>query len=168
MAKHEAIESAGGDWASSTTSPTDSHEFVFGPNEEAQAARLLRDVTEVARAEILIVDPYARAGLISKLRHVPAGVKVRILTSDSMVTEDYAAALQACSGLDIEVRALPKKDLLYHDRYIVVDESDAWGWGHSFHDAGKTKHTVAQIRPVNRDRVITDFQQKWPTAQVIV
>lgn len=168
MAKHEAVSSAGGDWAVSTTSPTASHEFVFGPGEESQAARLLRDITEVARREILIVDPYARAGIVSRLCHVPVGVKVRILTGDSMVSENYASALQACPKLDVEIRALPRSTLQFHDRYIVVDHADAWAWGHSFHDGGKSKHTVAQIRPVNRDRVLADFENKWPTAQVLV
>lgn len=168
MAKHEAIQAGGSGWASSTTSPTADHEFMFGPNEEQAAARLLRDVTEVARAQILIVDPYARAKIISKLRHTRKGVKVMVLTSDSMAGEDYQTALLPHPHLDLEIRVLPKTNLQFHDRYIIVDGKDAWGWGHSFHDAGKTKHTVAQIRPVNRDRIITDFQNKWKTGKVVV
>lgn len=168
MAKHEAIRASGGGWASSGAGSTRGHEFVFGPNEEAEAARLFRDVTEVARTEVLIVDPFARSGIISKLQHVPKGVKIRILTSSSMATEDYTAELQSYPGLDIEIRVLPKGDLEFHDRYIIVDDDDAWGWGHSFHDAGKTKHTVAQIRPVNRDRILMDFRQKWPKGRVVV
>lgn len=167
LAKHEAIQAGDGRWASSTTSPTDGHEFVFGPNEEAEAARLLRDVTEVARTEILVVDPYARAGIISKLQYVPGGVGVKVLTSDRMGTENYAAERERYPNLDIEIRALPKGRLQFHDRYIIVDSKDAWAWGHSFHDAGKTKHTVGQIRPVNRDRVMTDFHLKWSTGQVL-
>lgn len=168
MAKHEALQSSSGDWAASTTSPTDGHEFVFGPDEEAEADRLLRDVTEVARTEILVVDPYARAGIVAKLQNVPSGVNVKVLTSDRMAKEDYASALQAYPRLGIKIRALPSNALEFHDRYIIVDGNDAWAWGHSFHDAGKTKHTVAQIRPVNRDLVSRDFQQKWPTAKVLL
>jgi hypothetical protein len=168
MAKHEAMQAAGSGWASLTTSPTDGHEFVFGPNEEKEAARLLRDVTEVARSQLLIVDPYARAGIISRLGYVPKGVKIMVLTSDGMSGEDYQTELQAHPHLDIEIRVLPKATLQFHDRYVIVDENDAWGWGHSFHDAGKTKHTVAQIRPVNRDRIIADFQTKWQAGKVVV
>jgi hypothetical protein len=168
MAKHEAIEASGGRWASSTTSPSDGHEFVFGPGEEAEAARLLRDVTEVARGEVVIIDPYARAGIVSKLQHVPKGVVVKVLTGDSMAKEPYGVQLQAHPDLSMELRVLPKSDLEFHDRYIIVDGEDSWAWGHSFHDAGKTKHTVAQLRPVNRDRILAEFQQKWPKASVIV
>lgn len=168
MTKHEAIQTSGQGWASSTTSPTDGHEFVFGPDEEIEAARLLRDVIEVARTEILIVDPYARSGIIPKLQHVPRGVRVRVLTSDSMANESYAAELQSCPKLDIEIRVLSKTDLEFHDRYIIVDGEDAWAWGHSFHDAGKTKHTVAQIRPVNRDRIMADFRHRWQNGRAVV
>ncbi len=167
MAKHEAIEAAGGGWATSTTSPSDGHEFIFGPNEESEAARLLRDVTEVARTEIVIVDPYARAGIVEKLKHAPKGVTIKILTSDQMASEKYAAELQLYTHIGLEIRTLPKADLEFHDRYIIVDGDDAWAWGHSFHDAGKTKHTVAQIRPVNRDRILAEFQKRWPTGTVV-
>jgi len=168
MAKHEAIAASGGGWASSTTGPSDGHEFVFGPGEEMEAARLLRDVTEVARSEITIIDPYARAGIVSKLQHVPQGVVVKILTGDNMAKEPYATELQAHPKLSLELRVLPKADHEFHDRYIIVDGKDAWAWGHSFHDAGKTKHTVAQLRPINRDRILTEFQRKWPKGSVIV
>ena len=168
MAKHEAIAASGGGWASSTTSPSDGHEFVFGPGEELEAARLLRDVTEVARSEIVIIDPYARAGIVSKLQYVPQGVLVKILTGDNMSKQPYAAELQAHPKLSLELRVLPKADHEFHDRYIIVDGDDAWAWGHSFHDAGKTKHTVAQLRPVNRDVVLAEFQRKWPKGSVIV
>lgn len=168
MAKHEAIETSRGGWASSTTSPSDGHEFVFGPGEEAEAARLLRDVTEVARSEVIIIDPYARAGIVSKLQHVPKGVVVKVLTGDNMANEPYAAELQAHPDLAMELKVWPKAGHEFHDRYIIVDSKDAWAWGHSFHDAGKTKHTVAQLRPVNRDRILTEFQKKWPKGLVIV
>ncbi len=168
MSKQEAIVASGGGWASSTTSPSDGHEFVFGPGEEVEASRLLRDVTEVARSEVIIIDPYARAGIVPKLRHVPPGVVVKILTGNNMAKEPYAAELQAHPKLSIELRVLPKVDHAFHDRFIIVDGKDAWAWGHSFHDAGKTQHTVAQLRPVNRDRILTDFQRKWLNGSVIV
>jgi hypothetical protein len=168
MAKHEAIQAAGSGWAASTTSPADSHEFVFGPNDEAAADRLLRDVTEVARTQIAVVDPYARAAIISKLRHTPKGVKILVLTTDAMAGEDYQVALNAHPHLEIEIRTLAKAALQFHDRYIIVDESDGWAWGHSFHDAGKTRHTVAQLRPVNRDRIAAEFKSTWAAGRVVV
>jgi hypothetical protein len=142
----------------------------IGPGESDKAENLFRDFVELAENEVIVIDRYARKPLYDLLSHVPSGVDVQVVTSDRVVNNDYQQRVQQFedSHSDVKVRYLDDKDWDFHDRYIIRDRIDGWAWGHSFHDAGDTQHTASELKPVNRDRIISEFQKAWNQGQVIV
>ena len=142
----------------------------IGPGESGKAESLFRDFVELAEDEVIVIDRYARKPLYDLLNHVPSGVDIQVVTSERVVNKDYSQRVQKFKNnhSDIEVRYLDDSDWDFHDRYVIRDREDGWAWGHSFHDAGDTQHTASELKPVNRDRTIREFQNAWPKGQVIV
>ena len=142
----------------------------IGPGESGKAENLFRDFVEVARDDVVIIDRFAREGLYDLLLHVPSGVQIKVITTDRVTGGGYQQRVNqfAQQHPDIEVRYLPDSDWDFHDRYVIRDREDAWAWGHSFHDAGDTQHTASELRPVNRETIIKQFENAWRNATVIV
>lgn len=141
----------------------------IGPNESGKAENLFRDFVELAREEVIVIDRYAREGLYDLLRHVPSGVEIQVMTSDRVTGGGYPQRVQqfAQQHSAIEVRSLADSDWEFHDRYIIRDREDAWAWGHSFHDAGDTQHTASELKPINRETIINQFDSAWSQGTVI-
>lgn len=101
---------------------------------------------------------------------MPSGVNIQVITSERVVDKDYEQKVKQfeTDHSDIEVQYLEDSDWDFHDRYIIRDREDGWAWGHSFHDAGDTQHTASELKPVNRDRIIDEFQNSWKQGKVIV
>jgi hypothetical protein len=142
----------------------------IGPGESGKAENLFRDFVELAEDEVIVIDRYARKPLYDLLSHVPSGVDIQVVTSERVVNNDYKQRVQKFknSHSDVEVRYLDDSDWDFHDRYVIRDQEDGWAWGHSFHDAGDTQHTASELKPVNRDQIVREFQKGWKKGQVIV
>jgi len=142
----------------------------IGPGESGKAENLFRDFVELADDEVIVIDRYARKPLYDLLGHVPSGVNIQVVTSERVVNNDYEQRVQKFESnhSEVEVRYLDDSNWDFHDRYVIRDREDGWAWGHSFHDAGDTQHTASELKPVNRDRIIREFQKAWQQGQVIV
>lgn len=159
----ESFEAHGGEPPDSHT-PFGRYQHTVGPNERARAETIFRDQVELARREVILVDPYAKEPLFDWLRHVPAGVPVRILTTKDALSWTYAARLkQEQSQRPVEVR-LVAKSAFPHGRFVIRDHEVAWSWDASFHDAGVKRHTITELEPVNCQVHLKDFNGHWPTA----
>lgn len=136
----------------------------ISPGEQQQAEHLFRDIVEMARDEVLILDRYARKPLYdSLLNHVPNGVDIRVLTSSRVTGSDYTQKINDFEQRhpEIKVREVSDSDWDFHDRYVFRDRDMGWAWGHSFHDAGDTQHTATELAPINRGRTLKLFEKAW-------
>ncbi|WP_204365851.1 phospholipase D-like domain-containing protein [Haloferax gibbonsii] len=142
----------------------------IGPNESGKAENLFRDFVELSRNEIIIIDRYARKPLYDLLKHVPSGVEIKVVTSGRVTGQGYQQRVNQFANQhpEIEVREVSDSDWPFHDRYIIRDREDGWAWGHSFHDAGDTQHTASELRPINRDNIVNQFNNIWQKGGVIV
>ncbi|WP_237076807.1 phospholipase D-like domain-containing protein [Natrialba magadii] len=142
----------------------------IGPGESGKAENLFRDFAELARDEVIIIDRFAREGLYDLLQHVPKGVEIKVVTTDRVTGGGYQKRVNQFvqNHSTIEVRFLPDSDWDFHDRYVIRDREDGWAWGHSFHDAGDTQHTASELRPINRETIIGQFENAWQKGSVIV
>lgn len=141
----------------------------IGPNEAGKAENLFRDFVELAQDEVIIIDRFAREGLYDLLQHVPSGVEIKVITTDRVTGQDYQQRVKqfAQQHSDIQVRYLSDNNWEFHDRYVVRDREDAWAWGHSFHDAGDTQHTASELKPINRESILGQFNTAWQSATVL-
>lgn len=104
----------------------------------------VRQVIELARTDVLFIDPYLDAEFVSRyLPHVCSGVTVRLLGRERMASLTSAVGVfRTQSSLAIEVRSAQG----FHDRYLLVDGITCHQTGASFKDgAKKAPTTLTQI-----------------------
>ena len=125
----------------------------------------IRKIMEMARNDLLFVDPYLDAEFVSRyLPQVNEGVTVRLLASkkvSSLVSVVEIFVKQ--SGLRVEVRSAASG---LHDRYVFVDEERCYQSGASFKDgAKKSQTTLTQITDAF-ETMLQTYQRMWGNAKV--
>ncbi len=100
----------------------------------------LRGKIEMARADLLFVDPYLDADFVARyLQYVNSAAKVRLLCSKGVHALITAVDLFGEQvGLNIQVRSSTS----LHDRYLFVDRSRCFLSGASFKDGAARSPTV--------------------------
>ena len=88
----------------------------------------IRKITEMARDDLLFVDPYLDSEFVSRyLRPITSGVAVRLLTSKKLSSLLPAVeTLVTQTGLRVEVRSTASG---LHDRYVFVDKARCYQSG---------------------------------------
>lgn len=146
------------------------HTIEQGDREKAE--NVFREIVEVAREEVIVVDTYAKGRLYDLMeRHIPSIVDVKILMSDMEKDEenielyrDYAAGKEG----DVELRYLDyREDYPFHSREVIRDREAGWVWDHTFADAGDRHHTISQLRPVNLENDLEAFDEAWEGAETV-
>ena len=122
----------------------------------------LRKMIELARNDLLFVDPYLDADFVSRyLPHVPKGATVRLLGRhkiDALVSAAQLFAQQ--EGMTVSVRSSPA----LHDRYLFVDGTSCYQSGASFNaGAKKSSTTLTQITDAFM-AVLDTYEKLWTAA----
>jgi len=123
----------------------------------------IRKQIEIAKVDILFIDPYLDADFISRyLPHVSSGVSVRLLARDKLKTLLPAARLYTQqNNVTIAVRSTTN----FHDRYIIVDGKACFQSGASFKDGGRSPTTITQITDAFL-AVQRTYEDLWQNAKV--
>ena len=124
----------------------------------------IRKVIEMAKTDILFVDPYLDAEFVSRyLPHVSAGVPIRLLAREKLqMLIPAVELLQQQNGLPIAVRSAHA----FHDRYIILDGSACYQSGSPFKDgAKKSPTTITQITDAFA-AVSETYEEIWANATV--
>ncbi len=118
----------------------------------------VRKITELAKQDLLFVDPYLDSDFVSRyLSHVSTGVTVRLLAREKLATLLPAVDLYLKqSGLKIHVRSAPN----FHDRYLFVDQNSCYQSGASFKDGAKSA-------PTTLTQITDAFPAMWKTYEDI-
>ena len=123
----------------------------------------IRKVIEMAKSDILFVDPYLDAEFVScYLPHVTPGVSIRLLTREKLQTLVPAAQKFVDQyQTTLEIRSAPN----FHDRYVFINESDCYQSGASFKDGAKrAPTTITQITDAFA-AVFRTYQDIWRDAK---
>ena len=124
----------------------------------------LRKAIELAKSDLLFVDPYLDADFASRyLPFVTPGTTVRLLAREKIASLVAAADLYAQqSGAVIEVRSSSG----FHDRYLLVDRTICYQSGASFKDgAKKAPTTLTQINDAF-SAVLSTYESLWAQGKV--
>lgn len=125
----------------------------------------IRKVIEVAKSDILFVDPYLDAEFVSRyLSHIAQGVRIRLLAREKIQTLLPAAKLFVDQHkAKLEIRSATN----FHDRYVFIDGRDCYQSGASFKDgAKKAPTTITQITDAFA-AVFQTYQDIWDRAKVV-
>jgi hypothetical protein len=125
----------------------------------------VRKVIELAKIDLLFVDPYLDAEFVSRyLPLVGDGVVIRLLGEKKLKTLLPAVELlRRQNNLSIQVRSNPD----IHDRYVFVDQMSCYQSGASFKDGAKGAPTTFTQIVDAFPAVLTTYEQRWATATVI-
>jgi hypothetical protein len=124
----------------------------------------IRNIVELARQDLLFVDPYLDAEFVSRyLPHISAGVTTRLLAREKLATLLPAVdAFARQAGMTIEVRSAPN----FHDRYVFVDKAACYQSGASFKDGAKSAPTTLTEITDAFAAVIQTYEDMWKRAHV--
>lgn len=143
---------------------------AFIPVGEAFSAfTALSKILTEARRNVMFVDPYADANLLTDFAVlVPEGVTTLILADVSGRKAALAPAVkhwvqQYGSTRPLEVRLAPDRSL--HDRLIIVDELVSWSLGQSFNAlAARTPTSLLRADSETAQLKIQAHNQIWQSA----
>ncbi|MFC6906913.1 hypothetical protein [Halalkalicoccus tibetensis] len=144
------------------------HTIAQGDFEKANS--VFRDFVELARDEVIIIDSYAKAGLYEMLEAVPGTVDVRVIGSDRQLNDEHREAYRTFARGrpgETELRFLEYNEWPFHGRYMIRDREDGYVWDHTFADSGSGHHTISEVRPVNLENTMADFDQAWGRGEVV-
>jgi hypothetical protein len=130
---------------------------------EFAGQRLARLVFAEATKTLDILDPYVGPELLDRINDADVKVPLRVLTgTKSKPSTSYFAAFKKTYP-NAELRVLEENKL--HDRFIIVDGSNAYHVGHSIKDLGKKDTNVSRVE--NVDELKKLFGQRWAEAKPI-
>ena len=147
-------------------------QHTIGQGDQEKAENIFREIVELAREEVLVIDTFAKGRLFQMLEeHVPSIVDVKILMSDREVEEEnidlYHNFAEGKDG-KVELRYLDyRTEYPFHQREVIRDREQGWIWDHTFADAGKKHHTISQLRPVNLETDLEAFEEAWAEAEMV-
>lgn len=124
----------------------------------------IRKIIELARQDLLFVDPYLDAEFVSRyLPNVAAGVAIRLLTREKLATLLPAAdAFALQGGATVEIRSAQH----FHDRYVFVDSALCYQSGASFKDGAKSAPTTLTQITDAFVAVLKTYEDIWTRAKV--
>jgi hypothetical protein len=138
-------------------------EQFFPPNTEFDAYITIRDLLAAAQAEIAIVDAYISGGFLLTLRGLaPRNLVVKILTVERNLKPDFRIEV-GTFGLQIRNIALEIRTTAdFHDRFIVVDDSQFYHVGASLKNAGRRAFMLSQVEDApNVENLRREIAKSW-------
>lgn len=122
-----------------------------------------------ATADVLIVDPFADARLLTDYAVLaPETVSVRVMAEATYAKSLKPAAEHWAKQMKqpLEVRLGPPRTL--HDRAILIDGKTAFSLGQSFKDLVTRSHTTLVRMPPDAGKLKIDaYEQMWSSATPI-
>lgn len=151
-----------------TSGDLDLREKFFPSGSDHDAYVAIREILHRAKARITIIDPYAGSEIFALLTQPPPiKLEVRILTSN--VSADFRVELAKFrkQHLSYEVGVRTTRD--FHDRFILIDDSEAYHVGASLKDAGSRSFMISRLEDTaNRDALFAAHEAAWAKAATLV
>ena len=131
----------------------ESQQKIFYDGQIYDAFSLLVDFISGAEKNIVLVDNYVDVGTLNILAKKKSGVDVTIYTvkKTRLSEKDVETFNQQYSKLEVQYTGV------FHDRFLIIDETKAYHIGASLKDAGKKCFAISLL---NDEGVITDILQR--------
>lgn len=143
-------------------------ELFFPQQTQHDAYVEFRKILQLAKASITIVDPYLDQNLFTLLTTaIRSNMAIQLLTAKCPSDFKLEAQhwLNQNSGVTLEVRST--KD--FHDRFIIIDNTQCWHIGCSIKDAGRKVFMVSVMEDAaNRLALLDQITKTWQIANKIL
>ena len=161
---YTAMERAQKDWEKQPIvriSKLDRDQILIRAGETFDANRVLREILEGVRSELCVTDPYFGPEIFDLIKDINPNLKARLLSSDKApkaMTISFKAFRKQYPS--VELRITDEKKI--HDRYILLDGSQAFHVGHSLKDLGRKDTQINVVKDPHP--VFRLFQERWEKA----
>jgi hypothetical protein len=138
-------------------------EGVFFSGQYFDAIQRVGELLSNAQQSIIIIDGYIDQKVLDLMTVKKANVDVKILTKDITPALRTAAVAfkKQYGGLSI------RRSSVFHDRFIIVDDTDFYHFGASIKDLGNRGFMFSRIEePQIVKSLLANFAQEWGKAQV--
>ena len=144
-----------------------STEFIILPGQAFTASKIIESILESATKSIKIVDNYMSEDSVQVIETANTNRDIQILTlkTDPKFITAVSQSKKGRKGL-YEVRTTSS----FHDRYLIIDDTDVWMCGPSIDYLGvKKPGVIVKFEDVKIiSTVISLFNSEWQSASVII
>ena len=142
-------------------------ERFFPPNSEYDAYVTIREVLDGARYKIVLVDAYIGSSLLLTLKSLTvSSIVVEVLTVKRNLKQDFSLELAAFKKQMPHISIAVRTSSDFHDRFIIIDDSEFYHVGASIKDAGNRAFMISRIKdPPNIEGVREVIVESWETGE---
>ncbi len=138
-------------------------ELFFPQGTQHDAYVRIRKIVRRAKQSIRIIDPYLDETIFALLGDTEASLKIELLSGK--LPTDFAHEMAKFEAQYPQVTIEARRSRDFHDRFIVVDDTECWHIGHSIKDAGKKAFMLSLIEDSrNAQALIAAISCAWDDA----
>ena len=139
-------------------------QYFFPKGATHDAYVKIKEILRLASTAVTIVDPYIDESIFQMLTSVqPPKLSVKLLTSKLPPDFDLEARKFTTqhSGISLEV----KRTKEFHDRFIILDDSQCYHVSASIKDAGNKVFMISMVQDQqNVDALLQEHKRSWNAA----
>lgn len=129
----------------------------------------IRDIVQTVTSSVFIIDPYLDHTIFTLLSVVPPSCRsIQMLTSNKM-PNDFKMESRKFQSQYANLNLLIRTSRDFHDRFIVVNQSEVFHLGASIKDAGDKAFQISKLCDENNLRAFLHAQQEcWNAATAFI
>lgn len=129
-------------------------DVIFSENQVFDALVFINQLTELAKTQVVLIDPYLNAYTINAFKGINENVRLKIITSKAnnhLSQKDIEKFAEQYGPLSVQT------DERYHDRYLIIDNKLFYHLGSSINYLGKR---FSQITLIKDDDIIKTLRKR--------
>jgi|ERR1035437_7669384 hypothetical protein len=137
-----------------------SDEGMYFAGQQFDALLKFNEFIAKATKEIILIDGFLNEKILELLASKNPSVICRVLTYQKSITPSLNTFIEAFKKQfsNLEVRTSAK----FHDRFVIIDQSDYYHFGASIKDAGNKGFMFSKIgQDFIKDSLIAEFELEW-------
>ena len=139
-------------------------ELFFPPGTQHDAYVRIREIIHCGKRSLLIIDPYLDRTVFTILGDVPGTLTVKLLAAN--LPPDFALETAKYQQQYPQVQVETRRSRDFHDRFIVIDETECWHIGCSIKDAGNRAFMLSAIEDSrNTEALLETLCSAWEGAK---
>lgn len=139
-------------------------ELFFPQGSQHDAYVQIREIVHRATQSIRVIDPYLDGTIFTILGYTGEPLKVELLAGK--LPSDFAHETAKFQQQHPNVHVETRRSRDFHDRFVVIDDTECWHIGCSIKDAGNQAFMLSLIEdPKNSQSLLHALQSTWANAK---
>ena len=124
----------------------------------------IREIIHRAKRSLLIIDPYLDGTVFTILADIQGTPMVKLFAAN--IPTDFALETAKFQRQHPQVQVETRRSRDFHDRFIVIDETECWHIGCSIKDAGNKAFMLSAIKDSrNSEALLETLRHTWASAK---